>query len=293
MEIKKTKEYLLLFFLAFIWSSTFIFLKKISPFFGIFGSATIRLLTGSISLLIIYKSMKWKIRWKLHWKFLFVIGMFNAAIPFSLFAFASKYIPSSFSAILNSFTPFFGIIFALIILKKTVKKFEILGIALGIAGIFLIGTDRVNITSEYYYFGIFAVILATMFYGIAANLIKKYTKDIKSWELACGSQLFAGIALIPLTLYEQKFNFNIPLSIIGMAIVFGFLCSGLAYVIYYRLVFTLGAISSLTVTFLIPIFSVIWGVVLMKEIINIKIIIGTILILLGTFLLSFNNENNN
>lgn len=291
MKTKKIREYLLLLFLGFIMSSTFIFLKKISPYFGVFGSATVRLLAGSISLLALYKLLGWKINWRLHWKFLFIIGLLNAAIPFSLFAFASKYIPSSFSAILNSFTPFFGIIFSAIILKKRVKKIEVLGFFLGIIGIFLIGTDKVNIDSEYYYYGVFAVILATMFYGISTNLVKKYTNGIKSWELACGSQLFAGMMLIPFVVYSNDLKYNIPWNIILIAIIFGFLCSGLAYILYYRLVFTLGPISSLTVTFLIPIFSIIWGIILMNETINIKVIIGAALILSGTFLLSSDTEN--
>lgn len=291
MKTKKISEYLLLLFLGFIMSSTFIFLKKISPYFGVFGSATIRLFAGSISLLVIYKLIRLKINWRLHWKFLFIIGLLNAAIPFSLFAFASKYIPSSFSAILNSFTPFFGIIFSVIILKKQVTKAEILGFFLGIMGIFLIGTDNVNIKSEYYYYGVFAVILATMFYGISTNLVKKYANGVKPWELACGSQLFAGIMLIPFVIYSNDLKNNIPWNIIFIAIIFGFLCSGLAYIIYYRLVFTLGPVSSLTVTFLIPIFSIIWGIILMNEIINVKVIIGAVLILSGTFLLSSDTKN--
>lgn len=277
------KNFLLLILLSAIWSTTFIFLKFLAPYFGSSGTACLRLLSASIFLLIIFKFIRHKINWKRDWKFLCFIGIINASIPFCCFSFAALYIPTSLSAILNSLTPLFGVVFAAIIFKEKITPFKVMGLLFGVIGVALISKNDMILKNDKAFLGIIACIIATICYGIATNLIKKYGELVDARALSCGSQLFAGLALLP---FFMKTGVSKPISfnILILMIIFGVLCSAIAYLIFFYLVKEVGPVSSLTVTFLIPIFSLFWGKLLLKEVIYPSMIVGIFLILGGTLL---------
>lgn len=277
------KNFSLLIILSAIWSTTFIFLKFLAPYFGSIGTACLRLLSASIFLLIIFRIIKHDIHLKRDWKFLCFIGIINASIPFCCFAFAALYIPTSLSAILNSLTPLFGVVFAVIIFKEKITLLQVTGLSFGIMGVALISGNDMILQNNKAFLGIIACIIATICYGIATNLIKKYGEQVDARALSCGSQLFAGLALLPFFM-KTGVSKPISLNILLLIIVFGVLCSAIAYLIFFYLVKEVGPVSSLTVTFLIPIFSLFWGKLLLKEVIYPSMILGIFLILCGTLM---------
>jgi drug/metabolite transporter (DMT)-like permease len=285
VERVSTKNFIILVLLSIIWSTTFIFLKYLAPFFGSSGTACLRLLSASIFLLVVYKALKYKINWKRDWKFLCIIGIINASIPFCCFAFAALYIPTSLSAILNSLTPFFGVVFAAILFKEKITLSKLIGLSCGVLGVYLISSNKIIINNSKALLGVIAVIMATACYGLAANLIKKYGEEVDSKSLSCGSQFFAGIALLPFFI-KTGVKMDITFKAALIMLCFGVLCSAIAYLIFFYLVKEIGPISSLTVTFLIPIFSLLWGTLLLHEIIYPLMILGILLIFAGTLVIT-------
>lgn len=280
-----TKNFIILVLLSMIWSTTFIFLKYLAPYFGSSGTACLRLLSASVFLLLVYKYLKYKINWKRDWKFLCLIGVINASIPFCCFAFAALYIPTSLSAILNSLTPFFGVVFAAILFKEKITLSKIIGLSFGVFGVYLISCNEIIINNSKAFLGVIACITATICYGLATNLIKKYGEEVDVKSLSCGSQFFAGIALLPVFL-KTGVKSDITLQVALIMLCFGILCSAIAYLIFFYLVKAVGPISSLTVTFLIPIFSVLWGKLFLHETIYPFMLIGIVFIFSGTLIIT-------
>ena len=128
-----------------------------------------------------------------------------------------------------------------------------------------------------------ACILAAICYGASATYIKKAGGELKPMGIAGGSQLMAGLLLIPVIPLAPIRGTVTPSVIVG-TVVFALLCSAVAYLLYYRLIVDLGATKALTVTFLMPVFGMIWGVLILNETITVSMLAGTALILLGTTL---------
>ena len=128
---------------------------------------------------------------------------------------------------------------------------------------------------------ILAVLLATLSYGYSANYTKHYLSDVPSAVVAAGSQLFATIALLPLALFTWP---STPISVMAWyaALALGVFCTGVAYFIFFKLIKEKGANYAVSVTFLIPIFGVMWGVIFLNEKVTLTMVIACLIILVGT-----------
>ena len=274
----------LLILLSAIWGGSFIFMRVLAPVFGAVGTANIRLLIGAAFLLVIYQFTGYHIHWRRDWKLLFVIGVINSAIPFSMFAYAALHIPASISVVINSMTPMFGAIFEGLLLKTQFTKSKISGLIIGAIGVAIISGSKSLPGTRESYLAIMACILATFCYGLAGALIKKYGQRLESKALAGGSQLFAGLALLPFLL-SSGINAPVTLNVAGMALVFGILCSAIAYLIYFYLIKEMGPTPALSVTFLMPVFGILWSSLLLGEAIYPEMILGAAVILVGIFMI--------
>lgn len=279
----KYKNYILMVALSAIWGGSFIFMRVLAPVFGAFGTAALRLLIAGLFLMLVFRFSNYKILWKRDWKILCIIGVINSAIPFSSFAFAALYIPASISVVINSMTPMFGSLFAALILDEKLTIQKGMGLVLGTTGVIIIsGSKALPVTLEAY-LAIAACVLATICYGLAGALIKKYAHKIETKALAGGSQLFAGLSLLPILLVtgvSQPVTINISM----VMVIFAILCSAIAYLIYFHLIKELGPTSALSVTFLMPVFGIVWGKLILNEIIYGQMLIGAMVILMGTYL---------
>lgn len=276
------KNYFLLVLLSAIWGSSFIFMRVLAPVFGPGSTACFRLLIGSFTLIAYFRATGFVIDWRRHGRILVVIGIINSAIPFLLYAFAALYIPSSLSVMVNATAPMFGSFFAYVLLKEKLSTTKVLGLSLGILGVGIMTYSKALPRTEMAYLALLACIGAATCYGLSANLIKKYGQDVPAKSLAGGSQLIAGLVLVP-----WVFIGGIPKEVQGhhflLLIIFGSLCSGIAYLIYYHILKHLGPTKTLTVTFLMPVFGVFWAWTLLAERIYPQSILGGCLVLLGTF----------
>jgi drug/metabolite transporter (DMT)-like permease len=134
-----------------------------------------------------------------------------------------------------------------------------------------------------------ACVMAAMCYGAAGVYIKKNAAHIKPRMIAAGSQLLVGLVMFPLVFaFPPKQSVNLSTAL--LVLVFAILCSAIAYLIFYRLMSSVGPTKTLTVTFLMPVFGMLWGYLILGESITILMIVGALIILMGTFLVTFDRS---
>lgn len=289
------KQFLLLLIPSALWGSSFIFMHHLSPVFGAILTATIRIIIASVFLIVLFAIQGYKIHWKRDYKLFILIGISNSAIPFSLYSYAALYIPSSLSVIINSTSPMFGAIFGLMLLKDKLSPMKITGLLLGTIGVGFVSSDILAEHSTALYLSIIACLVAALLYGFSGAIVKKYAQHIEPKQLTAGSLTFAGIALLILysiLAFAGKTPEIVSQNIIidmGLMVAFGILCTSIPYIVYYKLLQDIGPVKALTVTYLMPVFGLIWGLVF-GEVITVLMIIGLSIILLGIYILSYKKK---
>ena len=270
--------------LAAIWGGSFLFMRVAANTFGPAYLIEFRVGFAAIALLLISIYLKKRLSFTAHTKHFFIIGLFNTAAPFLFFAYAAQTLNASTLSILNSTAPIWGALIGFIWYRSTLTKKAILGMAIGIAGVaVLVGWSAVKIGDEAI-LPIIASLLAACSYGIATNYTKN-APQIPAFNNAHGSMWAAVIWVLPLLPFLPMRAE--PTSIEWSSVVaLGVVCTGLAYLLYFRLVSEVGPASALSVTFLIPVFGILWGYLILDEPIGFNTIIGTILVLSGTMLVT-------
>lgn len=279
----KLVDIALLTLLSAIWGASFMFMRYLAPILGPLATADLRILVAGVALVGFFAIIGLKLKWSERWRRYLVIGVLNSALPFALYSFAALSLPSSVEAVLNALSPCFGAIFAAIWLGEPLTLRKGLGMAAGLAGVGLVSGIWRSGAPGGALLAALACVAATACYGLAGVYIKKKAVDIEPKAMAAGSQLLGGLFLMPgLALMPSGALFQPRVALITLA--FALLCSAIAYLIYYRLIADVGPTKALTVTFLIPVFSFLWGGLAFGERIDLVMLGGTALILGGTFL---------
>jgi drug/metabolite transporter (DMT)-like permease len=269
--------------LAAIWGASFLFMKIGGPEFGPILFMAIRTLVASVlllSLLAYKKQLKLLFQYN---KAIFIVGLLNTAIPFSLFGWATLTLSAGSTSVLNATTPMFGAIVAVIWLKDTFNYSTILGLFIGFIGVYFLMFEKINSPNSAVILPVFAVMLASLFYGISANYTKKYLSKVKPLVLAAGSQISATIILLPISLFFLPDTMP-SIEAINAVVVLGIVCTGFAYIIFFRLISAMGPTKAISVTYLIPAFGLFWGAIFLNEAITVIMLFGCGLILVGVAL---------
>ncbi len=289
------KQFLLLLIPSALWGSSFIFMKELAPIFGPVLTAALRIVSAAVFLIILFAVTKYPIMWKKYWKKYLIIGIGNSAIPFSLYAYAALYIPASLSVILNSTSPMFGAIFGYILLKDRLTWNKFVGLLLGSLGVGIVSSLVLANSSLELYLSILGCLGAALMYGLSGAYVKKYALEIEAKQLTVGTLTFAGVGLLILWVLLIPFGINPTVVIdalgwnIALIIVFGIMCTSIPYIIYYRLLQEIGPLKALTVTYLMPVFGVIWSL-FYGETIELNTIVGLFVILVGIYVLSLQKK---
>ncbi len=276
-----TKQFIKLILLSAIWGSSFIFMRILSPAIGPITTSFVRLFIAGSFFLIFYRIKSIQLNIKDNLKTIAIIALVNTSIPFTLYAIAALYVPAGISAITNSMSPMFGMIFSIIMLKKSTSLKGLTGLALGIIGVALITGGGATTLSLNTIYGVGASLIAAMCYGLGSVLIMKYAVNIRPIIMAGSSQFIASLYLIPILPFQNA-TIQVDKAVVFSMLALALICSALAYLIYYNLVAEIGPTKTLTVTFLIPIFSLLWGAIFLSETITIYTVLGMIIVLLGT-----------
>ncbi len=277
----KLSDTLLLILLAAIWGSSFIFMRATAHDFGPIVLIALRIAIAALCLFAFLLTAK---RWQefiQYWKILFIIGLINSALPFSLLAYASLSLNAGLLSILNAMTPVFTALVAHLWLKDKMSKLQLLGMIIGFLGITFLVWDKVS-WDAVSWLPVVAGIMTTLSYGIAANSTKKYLKDVSAMTATAGSLFFATLFMLFLSAFFLPDFTTIPLLSWNYAIILGVLCTAFAYLLFFRLIQTIGPAKASSVTFIIPIFSFIWAYLLLDEVVTLRMWIATVIILLGT-----------
>lgn len=283
--------------LGAIWGSSFLFTQLAVGEFGAVPTAGLRVAIAALCLLPLLMLQGHGPVLRRHWKSVFLVGVLNSGLPFACFAFALLYLTTGLSAILNATVPLFGALVAWAWLKDRPASSRIVGLAVGFAGVVLLASDKAGIKTGAGgsavdplggwgpTLGIVACLLGTLCYGISASYAKRYLGGLPSMVTATGSQLGATLALALPTLVLWPAH---PPSLKAWAalLIVGLVCTGLAYVLYFRLIEAAGPARALTVTFIIPVFALVYGRVFLGEMITPWMIGCGLVILLGTALSS-------
>jgi drug/metabolite transporter (DMT)-like permease len=270
-----------LLLLAVIWSASFVFVRVLAPVLGPVMVATGRVAIAGVVLVVWLAATGIDADVRRHWRAYLLVGVLNSALPFLLFAYAALTLPASYLAILNAVTPLFGALAAAIWIAEPLTPGKLVAFVAGIGGVALVSGAGPVAPGPAVALAVAASLCAALFYALSGIWLKRRGAALKPAAVAGWSQLAAGIVLLPLAL-ATLIPGPITAGTIVNLLLLSLVCSGIAYLLYYRLIVDIGPVRALTVTFLIPVFGIAWGALLLHETITLPMIAGTALILAGT-----------
>jgi drug/metabolite transporter (DMT)-like permease len=254
--------------LAAVWGASFVFMRWGAVDFGPLATAFLRTLIASLVLLPLLLWAGHGSALRARWRAIFTVGLLNSGVPFALFSFAVLHITTGLSSILNATTPLWGALVAWVWLHDKPGRWRVLGLVVGFVGVAALSWEKASFKGDASGWAVLACLGATLCYGVAGSFTKRYLMGVPPLATATGSQIGAALGLaLPAALTAPALHGG-PLpgwqswaSIVALAV----LCTALAYVLYFRLIERAGAPRALAVTFLIPVFAVAYGVLLLGE----------------------------
>lgn len=279
-----TANLLRLILLAAIWGGSFLFMRISAPVLGPAILIEYRVLSAAVFLAVVGLLLRKKLQLRQHWQHYLMLGLFNSALPFLLFGFAARTLSASMLAVLNATTPMWGALIGALWSRHMVSGRVLLGLVLGTAGVaLLVGFDHVS-SRPGAGIAIVAVLVAAFSYAIASNYAKS-AKAVEPFANAHGSMWAATLLVLPALPFFPAPGVATG-GIVAAVLALGVLCSGIAYLIYFRLIQDVGPASALTVTFLSPMFGILWGVLFLGEHVGWYTFAGAAIVITGTALVT-------
>lgn len=272
-----------LFILAAVWGGSFLFMRMAVGELGPLPMMGVRTLVAGlilVPLLVARNKIPLLLR---QWRPIAIVGLFNSALPFVLFAYATQSLPSGTMSVINAVTPLWGAAIAWVWLKDRLPPLRLAGLLVGFAGIVVLVWDKLTLQGSGTLLAVLAAVSAPIFYGIAASFTKKYLMGADPIATATGSLISAGIVLLPFTWWYWPVE-PVSFRAWGAVLALTVLCTSIAYTLYYKLLISIGPSRAMTVTFLVPVFGVFWGWLWLDETVTIHVVLGGAVILLGTAL---------
>lgn len=279
-----TANLLRLILLAAIWGGSFLFMRISAPVLGPAVLIELRVLFAALFLAAVGLVLKKRLHLRAHWKHYFILGFFNSALPFLLFAFAARTLSASVLSVLNATAPMWGALLGAVWSRQKVGLKSGTGLVLGTVGVaLLVGFDHVAARPGAG-IAVAAALLAAFSYSVA-SLYARSAKSVEPFANAHGTMWTSALMVLPvLPLFPATGSFTPGIAAAVLAL--GVLCSGIAYILYFKLIEEVGTTSALTVTFLNPVFGILWGALFLHETIGWYTIVGSAIVLVGTALVT-------
>lgn len=279
----KPRELILFVLLAAIWGASFLFMRIAAPHFGVWWTAELRVAFAFITMLVVGIVTGRELLTRQYAARFFVVGVFNSAIPFALYAYAALHLPTGYSAILNALTPLWVAVFAALMLGEAFTLRVLIGVVVALIGVsLLVNADHAAMSANALW-AVLACVAATVCYGYAGAFTKKHLSGVPSFANAANSQLFAALALLPVATLHVPASAP-PASAWAAIVPLAVFCSAVAYFIYFALIARMGPTKATSVTFVIPAFGMLWGWLFLNEPITGSMIAGFALVLVATML---------
>jgi len=284
--------------LAAVWGASFLFIRIGAAPFGPIPLMAMRVSIAAVCLLVFMLGKQSRRRspgapvsgfaaMRGHWPALIVVGVLNQALPFCLFAYAELTLSAGVTSVVNATTPLWAALVAFVWLGDRLGRLRAVGMLLGLIGVVvLVWPDLTHGAGpQANPLAPLAVLGATLCYGIAANYTKRHLTGVDSLAVATASMLVASVALLPLAWIWWPANAISTQAWIAVTLL-GVLCTAFAYGLYYALIASAGPARAVSVTFLIPVFGLLWGALFLKEALTPLTLIGSCIVLAGTLLAS-------
>ncbi|KIF82984.1 DMT family transporter [Noviherbaspirillum autotrophicum] len=271
-----------LVFLSAIWGGSFIFLRVAVPEVGPLLTAMLRTSLAGVALMLFATATGVTMNWRANLKPFAVVGLFAGVLPFTCFSFAALHLPAAYSAVLNATAPLFGAVFSALWLAERLTARKIAGLLLGVAGVaILVGAGTLAATPATL-ISIAACLLAAASYAVSSIIVKKtgMPGGIHPIAMATGSLVLGGLMMLPTA------PFALPKampSLLALGCITGLslLSSGLAQALFIPLIVKVGPTRAMCVSFLIPLFSMLWGAFFLHEAVRAGTLVGGAVVLLA------------
>ena len=254
--------------LAALWGASFLFMRVGAAEFGALPAAAARVAIATLFLMPIALWRGHGPGLARHWKAIFGVGIFNSGLPFALYCFALLTITGGLAAVLNATAPMFGALVAWAWFSERPRGSRVLGLVIGFVGVVMLAGHTVGLRSgaegRAALWAVLACLGGCLCYGIAASATRRWLGGVAPLATAAGSQMGAAVflALPAIWLWPAQ----LPGARAWWALlVLGVLCTGVAYILYFRLIEAAGPARALTVTFLVPVFAAFYGAVFLGE----------------------------
>jgi drug/metabolite transporter (DMT)-like permease len=276
-----------LLLLGAIWGASFLFMRLGAGEFGPLALAAVRVAGASLLLLPLLALQGQLGALRTHWKPIAVVGVVNSALPFALYALAALSLSTGLMSVFNATASIWGALIGWLWLGDRLGRSRWLGLAIGVAGVLALSWGKADLkpgaAGVSAALGVAACLVATVLYGLGSNLSRRHLQGVPPMAVAAGSQLAATVALAGPALWAWP-AVSPSAGAWGAAAALALVCTGLAYILYFRLIAHAGAAQAMSVTFLIPAFALAWGWLLLGEVPTAAMLGGCAVILLGTAL---------
>jgi drug/metabolite transporter (DMT)-like permease len=285
----KPSDFLQLVVLGAIWGASFLFTRIAVPALGPTWLVGVRIGSGALFLLgtalLLRRSLAGSGRTVDNLRHYAILGFFNTGFPFLLFAYAATTLTASLLSILNSTAPIWGAVIGAAMTRTLPVPRVLLGLAAGTTGVALLVLKDASAAGAGSMLPVLAGIAAPFCYGLASHYARLRTGHLEPMTVAHGS-MWGALACLAPTFAVAEVPAMPGAGVGAAALALGVFCTGLAYLMYFKLVKNVGATSALTVTFLIPAFGILWGVLFLGEDFGPATVLGATIVLVGTALVT-------
>ena len=274
----KANDIIRLLLLAAIWGSSYLFLRIAAPVIGISMTMGLRITIAALFMILVFSFLNQLPAYKLYWKQYLVLGMLNLVAPFALVTFAVANLNASIGAILNATTPLFTMIISSYWMKEKMSVRKLTGLFIGLMGlVILVGWIPIELNGRTILSLAFSL-LASLSYGIDAVYTRIKFRQSPPMQTATGQISAAALLVLPLLIFSNS-SYDLNLNMAIVVLVLALICTALGYALYFKLISTIGSINASLVTMLVPVFSLIWGIVFLGETLTPGLLAGLALIL--------------
>jgi len=267
--------------LAAIWGAAYLFNRIAAPVIGPALTAELRTIIGGAALAAYFALIGFDPQWRRWARQYVIVGIVSTAVPFFLWAYAAQSAGAGLLSVLNATSPMWGALCAAVILGERLRAPQIVGLVVGAAGVAVVSQPAAD--AELHLPAIAAALAASFCYGLSATSIRRWANDVPSRGMAVGTQMTAGVVLLPFIALWPPAAAPTPL-VAASVLALGLVCGAVAFVLYFRLIADIGSTGALTVTYLIPVFGVLWGALFLGEAVTLWMLAGAALVILGTVL---------
>ncbi|HXZ09215.1 MAG TPA: DMT family transporter [Paraburkholderia sp.] len=282
-----------LLILAALWGASFLFIRVGMTDFGVAPLMALRVGIGALFLLVVLLARRpardaFGIMRAHAWP-LFVVGVLNSAAPFCLFAYAELTLSAGVTSVINATTPLWGALVAYLWLKDRLTVLRSVGMVIGFVGVLMLVWDQIaapqgsSATPGTTALAAAAALGATLLYGIAASYTKRHLTGVDSLTVATGTMTGATVLLVPIAIATwpaAPVSLHAWLAVLAL----GVASTGVAYMLFFHLIAVAGPARAITVTFVIPVFGILWGALFLGERVSLGMVEGCVVILVGTAL---------